>query len=80
MLRHLSRYIGQVVRGVLSLLSGLWVTWKNLFRRPVTLTYPHRKPELSPTFRSAIALVRFEQSGTHDCVACMQCVNICPSF
>lgn len=73
-------WLWRIVRGVLSLLAGMWVTLKNLFRRPVTMTYPHEKPELSPNFRSAIALVRFEETQTHDCVACMQCVNICPSY
>lgn len=73
-------YLRQIVAGVATLLAGLWVTLKNLFRKPVTLQYPREKPELSRVFRSAIALVRFEDKGTHDCVACMQCVNICPSF
>ena len=71
---------GRMLRGGRSLLLGLGVTLKNLFRRPVTETYPHQKPELSAAFRSAIALVNFPASGSHDCVACMQCVNICPSF
>lgn len=62
------------------MLSGMWVTLKNLFRKPVTLEYPREKPVLSKSFRSAIALVRFDQTGTHECVACMQCVNICPSY
>jgi len=70
----------RLLRGVWSLTLGLGVTLKNLFRRPVTQTYPHQKPELSAAFRSAIALVDFPASGSHDCVACMQCVNICPSF
>lgn len=74
------RYIIDIVAGFVTLLAGMGVTLKNLFRRPVTEQYPHEKPELSPTFRSAITLVRFDATNTHDCIACMQCVKICPSY
>jgi NADH-quinone oxidoreductase chain I len=74
------RYLHSIFAGLVSLLLGMGVTLKNLVRRPVTLQYPHEKPQLPPAFRSAIALVRFDDKGTHDCVACLQCVNICPSF
>lgn len=74
------KYLWAIISGFISLLKGLGVTLRNLFRRPVTELYPHQKPEMVPAFRSAIALVKFPESGTHDCVACMQCVNICPSF
>jgi len=63
-----------------SLVTGLGVTLKNLWRKPVTERYPHAEPELSPKFRSAIKLLRFDETNTHDCIACMQCVRICPSF
>ena len=46
----------------------------------MTLTYPHEKPELSGAYRSLISLVQFPDLGTHDCVACLQCEKICPSF
>ena len=74
------RFLSTLIAGFWSLLVGMGITLRHLFRRPVTLTYPHERPKLSANFRSAIALVRFEESKTHDCVACMQCVNICPSF
>ena len=73
-------YLRRIIVGLASLIAGMWVTLKNMFRRPVTEQYPREKPEMSDAFRSAIALVRFDKTGTHDCVACMQCVNICPSF
>ncbi|MBK8482668.1 MAG: NADH-quinone oxidoreductase subunit I [Proteobacteria bacterium] len=69
----------RLLRGAWSLVLGLGVTLRNLFRRPVTETYPHRRPEMTAAFRGAIALVRFPEADSHDCVACMQCVNICPS-
>lgn len=69
-----------IVGGASSLVTGLGVTLKNLWRKPVTERYPHTEPELSPAFRSAIKLIRFDETNTHDCIACMQCVRICPSF
>ena len=74
------KYFADIVKGLVTLLQGMGVTLKNLFRKPVTEQYPHEKPELGPAFRSAIRLIRFEETNTHDCIACMQCVKICPSF
>jgi len=74
------RYFQRVSVGGLSLLKGMAVTFINMFRRPVTETYPHQEPELTEAFRSAITLLRFPETNTHDCIACMQCVRICPSF
>lgn len=73
-------HLGHVVSGVDSLVKGMSVTIRNMFRRPVTELYPHQKPELPPAFRSAITLVQFDATGTHDCIACMLCVRICPSY
>ena len=73
-------YLGTIAGGFKSLLTGLGITARESRRAAVTLRYPHEKPELSKAYRSAIKLVRFEESETHDCVACMQCVHICPSF
>ena len=44
------------------------------------MQYPHEKPELSGAYRSLIKLIRFDEIDSHDCVACMQCVKICPSY
>ncbi len=72
-------YLKTIASGLKTLLVGMRVTARQVRRKPVTLTYPHKKPELSTAYRSAIKLVRFDETGTHDCIACMQCVNICPS-
>ena len=76
--------LGALITGFVSLLIGMKVTLAALFRtllkEPVTLKYPHEKPVLSPNFRSAIKLIRFEETNSHDCVACLQCEKICPSF
>ena len=79
------RALRRLVAGLWSLITGLRITFGELFRtvfrrKAVTLQYPKEKPELSPAYRSAIKLIRFEETHSHDCVACMQCVKICPSF
>ena len=73
-------YFQNVARGARSLITGLRITLRELFRKPVTLTYPHKKPELSKAYRSAIKLIRFDDTNSHDCVACLACQRICPSF
>ncbi|MHC5026872.1 MAG: 4Fe-4S binding protein [Planctomycetota bacterium] len=72
-------YFGSIVTGFRSLLTGLGITGREIGTKSVTLQYPHEEPELSESFRSVIQLVRFEETGSHDCIACMQCVKICPS-
>ncbi|MHC4975430.1 MAG: NuoI/complex I 23 kDa subunit family protein [Planctomycetota bacterium] len=71
--------IMRVLVGFRSLLTGLGVTFRQIFQKNVTLQYPHEKPELSEAYRSLIKLKRFDDLDSHDCVACMQCVKICPS-
>lgn len=59
------------------LLAGLWVTFKNIFRKPVTLEYPDVKPTLPPRYRGAPALVK-NPEGRVKCVSCQLCEFICP--
>tara|TARA_R110002073_G_scaffold257750_2_gene420578 strand:- start:10280 stop:10882 length:603 start_codon:yes stop_codon:yes gene_type:complete len=78
-------YFSKVIGGFISLLSGMSVTFgqffKTVFRRKaVTLQYPKEQPTLAPAYRSAIKLIRFEQTNSHDCVACKACERICPSY
>lgn len=76
--------VGRIGKGVGSLVGGLWITLRELgatlFRRKkVTLQYPHEQPELTRAYRSAIQLIRFDETGSHDCVACLACQRVCPS-
>ncbi len=73
-------YLGSIFSGFSSLLTGMGITFRQSLRKPVTLQYPHETPELSEAYRSAIQLVRFDETDSHDCIACMQCVKICPSY
>ncbi|MCP4634484.1 MAG: NADH-quinone oxidoreductase subunit NuoI [candidate division Zixibacteria bacterium] len=57
---------------------GMSVTFKHLFKKPVTLQYPEQMPDLSPRFRGLHYLARYED-GEERCVCCGLCAAACPS-
>jgi NADH-quinone oxidoreductase subunit I len=59
------------------MLTGMGVTLKRLFTRPVTVQYPEQKPEMAPRYRGRIVLTR-DPSGEERCVACYLCSSACP--
>jgi NADH-quinone oxidoreductase subunit I len=61
------------------LLSGLGLTLRYMFKRPVTINYPHEKGPLSPRFRGEHALRRYP-NGEERCIACKLCEAICPAL
>ncbi len=60
------------------LLQGMWMTLKYMFKRKVTLAYPHEKGHLSPRFRGQHALRRYA-SGEERCIGCKLCEAVCPA-
>ena len=63
-------YLPQIV-------SGLWITLKNLFKPKVTLEYPEQAPILPPRYRGAPTLV-MDSAGREKCVSCQLCEFVCP--
>jgi NADH-quinone oxidoreductase subunit I len=61
------------------LVSGLALTLRYMFRRPVTVNYPHEKGPLSSRFRGEHALRRYP-NGEERCIACKLCEAICPAL
>ncbi len=57
--------------------EGMWVTWKHLFRKPVTIPYPEVKRTPYPRYRARIVLTR-DPDGGERCVACYLCSGACP--
>ncbi|MBL0318222.1 MAG: NADH-quinone oxidoreductase subunit NuoI [Alphaproteobacteria bacterium] len=60
------------------LVSGMYLTFKYMFKRPVTINYPYEKGPLSPRFRGEHALRRYP-NGEERCIACKLCEAICPA-
>lgn len=63
---------------LVELISGMWLTFKYMFKPKVTLDYPNEKAELSPRFRGEHALRRYPD-GEERCIACKLCEAICPA-
>ena len=57
--------------------AGLWITFKHMFRRKVTMQYPEQKWALPEGYRGIPVLVS-DQDGRAKCVACYLCEFICP--
>ena len=73
-------YLGHGVRTVFltEMLKGMALTFSYMFRRKVTLNYPHEKGPLSPRFRGEHVLRRYP-NGEERCIACKLCEAICPA-
>ena len=53
---------------LLTILKGLWITLKHLFRRKVTIKYPEEIREMSPVYRGQHMLMR-DDEGRERCTA-----------
>ena len=60
------------------IISGLYITFKNIFKPRVTLEYPDQSPVLPVGYRGAPTLVKDSQ-GREKCVSCQLCEFVCPS-
>ena len=61
------------------LLSGMGVTLRYFFKRPVTINYPYEHGPLSPRFKGEHALRRYP-NGEERCIACKLCEAVCPAY
>ena len=59
-------------------LKGFGVTFKHLFKKPITQEYPEYKRPLYPRFRGRHRLHTFE-NGLEKCVGCSLCAAACPA-
>jgi NADH-quinone oxidoreductase subunit I len=58
--------------------SAMAVTFRNLFRAPVTVHYPRVTRPYPERFRGILALTYDPQSGEENCIGCRLCELICP--
>ncbi|PIU60958.1 MAG: NADH-quinone oxidoreductase subunit I [Armatimonadetes bacterium CG07_land_8_20_14_0_80_40_9] len=73
------RSVISLIRGLLSIIKGLWVTFINLFRRPITLQYPYQRWSIPPGYRGRHALILDKETGKERCIACGLCARGCPA-
>lgn len=64
---------------VTELLKGFWVTFRYLFRKPVTLQYPEERREPAERYRGLHALRRRPDTKEERCISCCLCAKICPT-
>ena len=76
-MKKLYRSLWFIVLG--ELCSGMILTLRYMFKKPVTINYPFEKGKLSPRFRGEHALRRYP-NGEERCIACKLCEAVCPAL
>lgn len=73
-------YLGGLMQGIGSLLTGMKTTIKVYFRKKVTEQYPENRAELKmfDRFRGTLTMPHNE-NNEHRCVACGLCQMACPN-
>lgn len=61
-----------------AVLGGLFITFKHLFKRKVTIKYPEQERPFSSVFRGKHVLKR-DENGAERCTACGLCAVSCPA-
>lgn len=61
-----------------ALLKGFAVTFRNLWRKPITEHYPDAPVNFMPRYRGIHVLQR-DENGLEKCVACFLCAAACPA-
>jgi len=62
----------------LDTLKGFGVTFKQIFKKPITQQYPEQKRAVYPRFRGRHRLWR-HANGLEKCVGCSLCAAACPA-
>ncbi len=60
------------------IIKGMATTFKNMGKKPTTVSYPEEERELPPRFRGRHVLHRYE-NGLERCVGCFLCAGACPA-
>lgn len=79
-MRTFSEYLRDMFSGIRSLLSGLSITWKELWTKKVTRQYPENRDTLviSERFRAELVMPH-DANNEHACTACGICQINCPN-
>lgn len=63
---------------VRTILSAMGMTFRNLFRKPVTVHYPEKTRNYPDRYRGLLALVYEKDTGEEACIGCRLCEYVCP--
>lgn len=61
-----------------NIFRGMLITFRHIFKRKATISFPEQKREFSPVFRGLHILNRDEE-GRERCTACGLCAVACPA-
>src|SRR5438128_1390147 len=67
-----------IVRMIRPLLTGLWTTFRHMFKPTIAVNYPYEKVPMYPKYRGKQVLMR-DENGLEKCVACGLCSVACPA-
>lgn len=72
------RYFKDIINGMVSLLTGMGITFRYFLKKPVTVIYPKERITMK-RFKGPISFVKSEKTNDHLCIACNACIKTCPS-
>jgi NADH-quinone oxidoreductase subunit I len=61
------------------LFRSMRISFRNFFRKPITVQYPHERVELPERSRWAVRM-KYDEDGQHKCTACLACERACPDY
>lgn len=61
-----------------AILGGVYITFKHIFKKKATISYPEKKREISEVYRGQHVLKR-DENGAERCTACGLCAVACPA-
>ena len=61
------------------ILKSMRISFRNFFRKPITVQYPHEKLELPERARWAVTQ-KYDEDGEPKCTACIACERACPDY
>ena len=67
------------LEGAMSLLRGMGITFRYLFRKPITIQYPEERASILLRFRGRLVLPIDPEKGADRCTACKICARTCPN-
>ena len=66
------QYFKNIYDAIVTILIGMWVTFRHLFVPAITVQYPHEKVKLPERSRMRLYV------DIDDCIGCRQCERACP--